>query len=115
MMTIRISDGEISLSTSTHLPPVENSKDVKPVTLPPGCAMPATKPCPIGSATFTNTIGTDRVSRHTASKGRRCSGHDQVWVEGHQLRRVRARRLEVAAGPAIIEAGGAAIDPTVFL
>src|SRR5262249_40363113 len=26
-----------------------------------------------------------------------------------------ARRLEVAAGPAIIEAGGAAIDPTVFL
>src|SRR5262249_29299123 len=46
---------------------------------------------------------------------RRCSGHDQVWVEGHQLRRIGAHRLEVAAGPAIIEAGGAAIDPTVFL
>src|SRR5215831_9280371 len=113
IMTIRTSDGEISLSTSTHLPPIENSKDVNPVTLPPGCAMLATKPCPIGSATFTNTNGSGLPPHRLQS--RRCSGHYQVWVEGHQLRRVGAHRLEVAAGPAIIEAGGAAIDPTVFL
>jgi hypothetical protein len=40
----------------------ENSRDVKPVMLPPGFAKLETKPCPMGSATFTNTIGTDRVS-----------------------------------------------------
>ena len=52
----------IAEHTSTHLPPIGNSKLVKPVILPPGCARLLTKPLLTGSITCTNTIGMVRVS-----------------------------------------------------
>ena len=54
----RLSDGCISFSSSSHLPPIENSKLVKPVTLPPGRARFSTMPSLTGSGTMVNTIGT---------------------------------------------------------
>src|SRR5215471_20590639 len=41
--------GTICLSSSIHLLPIENSKEEKPVMLPPGCARFDTKPCATGS------------------------------------------------------------------
>src|SRR5215831_5680989 len=58
----RVTDGRISWIVSTHLPPIENSKEVNPVMFPPGRAKLGTKPCPTGSATFTKTIGIDGVA-----------------------------------------------------
>src|SRR6266581_3148695 len=57
----RVSSGAMSLSNSTHLPVIEDSKLVNPVTLPPGRAKLATKPSPTGSDIDTNTIGMLRV------------------------------------------------------
>jgi hypothetical protein len=49
--------GAISLSASSHLLPMLNSKAVKPVSRPPGRARLGTKPLPTGSVTSTKTIG----------------------------------------------------------
>src|SRR6516165_3540223 len=49
--------GATSLSNSSHLPAIENSKLVKPVVLPPGRAKLSTSPLPTGSVTVVNTIG----------------------------------------------------------
>ena len=62
-LTVR---GAISFNSSTHLPPIEDSKSANPVTLPPGRARLVAKPLAIGSATFTNTIGIVCVSRAKA-------------------------------------------------
>ena len=56
----RVTGGAISLSNSSHLPPIVGSKLVSPVRLPPGCARLATKPLPTGSPTCRNTIGIER-------------------------------------------------------
>ena len=58
--------GAICFSSSTHFPPSPGSAlpDMKPVTLPPGCARFATKP--LGSDTPANTIGIVLVSRARA-------------------------------------------------
>src|SRR5262249_40125115 len=61
-MTSSAMASRISWIVSTHLPPIENSKEVNPVMFPPGRAKLGTKPCPTGSATFTKTIGIDGVS-----------------------------------------------------
>src|SRR5262245_5452953 len=62
--------GATSLSVCSHLPLIENSKFVKPVTLPPGRARLGTKPLPAGSVTCTNTVGNVVVSlRSSASTG----------------------------------------------
>src|SRR5262245_5501004 len=58
----RVTLGAISLSNSAHFPLMLYSKFKKPVILPPGWAMLCTKPAPIGSGTFTNTIGMVRVA-----------------------------------------------------
>src|SRR6516162_8030561 len=58
----RVICGAMSLSNPTHLPVIEDSKLVNPVTFPPGCAKLATKPSPTGSDIDTNTIGILRVS-----------------------------------------------------
>src|SRR5262245_14093097 len=50
--------GAVCLSASSHLVPIENSKLVRPVRLPPGCARFGTRPWPTGSTTCVNTIGT---------------------------------------------------------
>ena len=61
----RVTLGAISLSNSSHFPPILNSKFINPVTLPPGRAKLATYPAPTGSPRIGNTIGT---VRETCSK-----------------------------------------------
>jgi hypothetical protein len=58
-MATRRTAGAISLRSSSHLPPIDDSMLmlVNPVTLPPGRACDATKPRPTGSETWANTIG----------------------------------------------------------
>ena len=58
----RASDGESSLSSSSHLAPIEPSKLLKPVTLPPGRARDWTMPDSTGSAKRTKTVGSDGAS-----------------------------------------------------
>jgi hypothetical protein len=58
----RVTPGVISLSSSSHFPPMLNSKFMKPVALPPGRARLLTKPAPTGSPRTGNTIGTVRVT-----------------------------------------------------
>ena len=66
----RLTLGAISLRISSHFPPIDGSKLVRPVMLPPGFAKLATKPSPIGSETCTKTIGIEAVSgRRTAKVG----------------------------------------------
>ena len=55
--------GAISLSNSNHFPARLYSNCVKPVTLPPGCAMLSIKPEPTGSITCRKTIGIFGVAR----------------------------------------------------
>ncbi len=59
--------GAVCLSASSHLVPIENSKLVKPVRLPPGCAKFGTKPWPTGSVTCVNTIGTVPLCSRSAA------------------------------------------------
>src|SRR4051794_32942689 len=49
---MRVTRGSISLSSSTHLPAIVDSRLVKPVTLPPGRSRLARKPSPTGLETF---------------------------------------------------------------
>jgi hypothetical protein len=51
MTAARVTLGAISFSAANHFPPTVNSKLVKPVMLPPGCAMLSTKPAPTGLLT----------------------------------------------------------------
>src|SRR6266480_5398857 len=57
----RETSGAIVLSSSTHFPVIDDSKLVKPVTLPFGRAKLSTKPSPTGSDIDTNTMGMLRV------------------------------------------------------
>src|SRR5262249_22234400 len=85
-----------------------NSKLVKPVRLPPGCARLRTRPWPTGSVTWVNTIGT------TWLRGRhwRAVGQDQVGRHGQQFRRVVAQFIFSAAGPAVLDPEVASLDPS---
>jgi hypothetical protein len=58
----RLTTGAISVGASSHLLPMLNLKLVKPVSLPPGRARSGTKSCPTGSVTYTNTIGSVRLT-----------------------------------------------------
>src|SRR5262245_58742808 len=62
MTPTRARPGAISLSSSSHLPPTENSNMLNPVRLPPGRVTFVTKPCSTGSETCTNTTGTVLVA-----------------------------------------------------
>jgi hypothetical protein len=55
------------LSASIHLPPIENSKLLKPVMLPSGRARLVTKPMVTGSPTCVKTIGMPRVYCRSAT------------------------------------------------
>src|SRR6516162_7315676 len=57
----RVTDGAISLSSSSHFAHKLYSNIIKPVVLPPGRDRLLTKPEPTGSGTIANTIGTVRV------------------------------------------------------
>src|SRR5215475_10589733 len=60
--TARVTPGAISLSSSSHLPLMLHSNEMKPVTLPPGRARLSTKPAPTASPTPVNTVGTVRLT-----------------------------------------------------
>src|SRR5437868_5501353 len=62
MRVARASCGTISFNISRYFPATLACRTVKPVMLPPGRAMLATNPLPIGSDTATNTIGIVRVA-----------------------------------------------------
>ena len=64
---VRVTPGATSLRISSHFPINDGSKLVKPVMLPSGFGMLATKWLPTGSDTPTNTIGMVRVSRSSAA------------------------------------------------
>src|SRR5882672_2532837 len=66
------SAGAISLRSSSHLPPIDDSilMLVNPVALPPGRASDATKPRPTGSETWANTIGSARFAQERSNSGR---------------------------------------------
>src|SRR6266511_2514661 len=67
MIAARLRLGAISLSSSSHLPPIELSMLMKPVMLPPGRDRLATKPSPTGSDAAAMTTGIVRVIRCTAA------------------------------------------------
>jgi len=67
MTAARPMPGATCLSISSHFPTIDGAKLVKPVVLPPGRAMLATKWLPTGSDTPTNTIGMVRVSCSSAA------------------------------------------------
>ena len=62
MKPTRLTRGAISLSISSHFPPISASKIANPVMLLPGRAKLATKPLPTGSPTSTKRIGIVEVS-----------------------------------------------------
>jgi hypothetical protein len=62
-----VTPGAISLNIANHLPTMPASTCSMPVGLPPGFARLAMNPAPIGSETFTNTIGTLLLFRCTAA------------------------------------------------
>src|SRR5262249_59474175 len=62
-----VTRGAMSLTSSTHFPAIDPSIVMKPVALLPGRGKLATKPLPIGSATFTQMTGRIRVSCSTAA------------------------------------------------
>ena len=74
--------GTFSLSSSSHLLPMEASKLVNPVALLPGRDKLSTKPRPTGSETCTNTMGMLRVILRRAATD---------WVEARRERPRRSR------------------------
>src|SRR6516165_10080820 len=69
IIVARLTPGAISVSSSSHSPPIDPSIWMKPVRLPPGRGKLATNPTPTGSETTANTIGIVRVSRCSAAVG----------------------------------------------
>ena len=103
--------GAICLSACSHLPAIEDSKLVNPVMFPPGCAQLSTKPLETGSETSANTIGMVRVAcferRDTGGR----IGDDHVRGGRDELRRIGTQALGIAAGPSLLDADIAAVDP----
>ena len=64
-----VTPGAISLSSSSHFPPMLYSKFMKPVALPPGRARLSTKPAPTGSTTAqeNNRYGAGRLQQRSRS------------------------------------------------
>ena len=100
----RVTPGAISLSSSSHFPPMLYSKSMNPVALPPGRARLSTKPAPTGSPATGNTIGTVRVACSNGGHGRVASGQDDVRRERDQFRRVSADFAGIGRGPADVDA-----------
>jgi hypothetical protein len=82
------------LSISSHLLPIENSKLVKPVRLPPGRPRFATRPAPTGEGRG-RTVDQDDVGRHA-----------------NKLPRVAAQPVAVVRSPSILGAQVAPLHPS---
>src|SRR5258707_14354876 len=85
MRATRATSGAISFNVSNHFPPIAGSKETKPVILPPGRAMLATKPEPIGLLAFANTIGMVRVACCRAATTGVPSQNNDIWFQLRQL------------------------------
>src|SRR3954470_19588909 len=59
--------GAIDLISSSHFPPIDGSKLVKPVRLPPGLARVSTNLATTGSLTCTKTIGIEPATTSFAA------------------------------------------------
>src|SRR5260221_3034887 len=110
----RVTCGAVCLSASSHLVPIENSKLVKPVRLPPGCAKFGTKPWPTGSVTCVNTIGTVPLCSRSAAVTGVLLAKITSGAMARQLRHVVAQYISVA-GPAIFDQEIASLNPSQFL
>ena len=115
MTAARATPGATCLSNSSHFPIIEGAKLVKPVVLPPGRAMLATKWLPTGSDTPMNTIGIVYVACSRAAVAgvelpTSTSGFKATSSFSENLRLIRACRCK-----AIIDKHAAAFLPAVAL
>jgi hypothetical protein len=112
MIAARLSRGAISESNSSHLPPSEASKLMKPVVFPPGRLTRSTMPLATGSPPVPKD-DRDRLRLPLEGGGRRSSVcQDDVGLRADQLLRERSYPIGVTAGPANVHPHVAAIDPT---
>jgi hypothetical protein len=91
----RVTRGAISLSSSTHFPPMVVSKFVKPLVLPPGRARLATKPRSTGSLTPVKAIGIVRVACCAAVNAGPPSAKNHVRRQAEDLRNCGAGLFKV--------------------
>src|SRR2546423_4988393 len=113
MSATRASCGTISFNISRYFPAMLACSTVKPVMLPPGRAMLATNPLPIGSDTATNTIGIVPVARMSALATGVLWAENAVRLELYQLFRKRLHARGVALGLAILDAKVLAEGPAL--
>jgi hypothetical protein len=100
--------------TCSHLPPIENSKLVKPVTLPSGRARLVTYPAETASGTCTNTIGMDKVCCRTAVTRRRGRRDDHIRPKFDQFLCELRGESCVAFPETRVDPNVAALDPSVL-
>ena len=96
MTATRVTRGAISLSSSSHLPHMPYSKEVKPVALPPGRARLSTKPAPTGSSTTHEHDRNGAGGLLQRSHDRAAKGQDDVRRERDQFRSVSANAVGIA-------------------
>src|SRR4249920_183111 len=106
--------GAISFNSCTHFPPSAGSLIMKPVMLPPGCAIFAAKPLPIGSDTPVNTMGIVLVCPRFAGKGGdHGRGHTQDCI-GPQIDQLFCQSphpIRITGAPAKFDPEIAAFSP----
>src|SRR5216684_1493153 len=113
MRAIRSTSGAISFNVSNHFPPIAGSKETKPVILPPGRAMLATKPEPIGLLAFANRDGASCLLQGR-DHGRTFANND-IWFQLRQLGCVSPQTVVIAGSPAILNPNVAPFAPTQLL
>src|SRR5262249_2733114 len=93
--------GAISLSSSSHLPPIANSRFAKPVAFAPGFARLATTPVLTGSETPTNTMGTAvlHCSKQRPNAGLLDHLQEKTSVRPHAALAQTALRVHTTANP----------------
>src|SRR5262249_53055228 len=107
----RASRGPISFNIETYFPAMLAFRMVNPVMLPPGRAMLATNPLPIGSETDTKTMGIVRAACISAVTTGVLWPNDAVGLELHQLLRQSLHARGIAFGIAVLNANVLAERP----
>src|SRR5258708_15190996 len=111
----RVTLGAVCLSNSSHFAPKPYSYAAKPVMLPPGRAKGEEKPAPTGSGTPANTIGTVRVARCNAPSAALPEVKITSGASATSFRRIFARVILVASGPAVVDLNVVPDGPTQLL
>src|SRR5215472_6297544 len=109
----RASCGTMSFNIETYFPAMLACRMVNPVMFPPGRAMLATNPPPIGSETDTKTMGNCASRMHQRRHNGRAVANDAAGIEFHQLlcKSLHARRI--AFGIAVLDAKVLAEGPAL--